>query len=123
MFRNIVWATDGSEHSERALPYALQVAESEHATLHVTHVKEKLLAALRAGIKTVVIPDENAKDLTEIPDELKNVLDIRTVSRMDEVLKIAFVRQPEPITWEEERPPARSVVPAKEETPAGVTAH
>ncbi len=110
------------------IPVKRDVAMTGEITLRgrvlpIGGLKEKLLAALRAGIKTVVIPDENAKDLTEIPDELKNVLDIRTVSRMDEVLKIAFVRQPEPITWEEERPPARSVVPAKEETPAGVTAH
>ncbi len=60
--------------------------------LPIGGLKEKLLAALRAGIKTVIIPDENAKDLAEIPDELKNALDIRPVSRMDEVLKIAFTR-------------------------------
>src|SRR4029078_7206034 len=64
-------------------------------------LKEKLLAALRAGIKTVIIPDENAKDLTEIPDELKNALHIRTVSRIEEVLKIAFTRPPQPIAWVE----------------------
>ena len=67
-------------------------------------------------------PDENAKDLTEIPDELKNVLDIRTVSRMEEVLKIAFTRMPQPIVWEEVSEPAQVVAP-KDETPAGVTAH
>ena len=80
-------------------------------------------SALRAGIKTVIIPDENAKDLTEIPDELKNALDIRTVSRMDEVVKIAFVQPPQPIVWEEEGEEAGKIVPPKEEAPAGVTAH
>jgi ATP-dependent Lon protease len=86
-------------------------------------LKEKLLAALRAGIKTVIIPDENSKDLTEIPDELKNVLDIRPVSRMDEVLKIAFARVPQPIAWEEEAEVAPKVVPPKDESQPGVTAH
>ena len=90
--------------------------------LPIGGLKEKLLAALRAGIKTVIIPDENAKDLTEIPDELKNVLDIRTVSRMEEVLKIAFTRQPQPIVWEEEGAGSQVLQP-KEEPGAGVTAH
>ena len=90
--------------------------------LPIGGLKEKLLAALRAGIKTVIIPDENAKDLTEITDELKNALDIRPVSRMDEVLKIALTRQPQPIAWEEEEKAAQ-VVPPKDEPPAIVTAH
>jgi nucleotide-binding universal stress UspA family protein len=64
MFRNIVWATDGSEHSERALPYALQVAESEHATLHVTHVKEKLLAGRSAGTYCLANEDEITDKIT-----------------------------------------------------------
>ncbi len=71
------------------------------------------MAALRAGIKTVIIPDENAKDLTEIPDELKNALDILPVSRMDEVLKIAFTRPPQPIAWEEEGVAEAQVVPPR----------
>jgi len=109
------------------IPVKRDVAMTGEITLRgrvlpIGGLKEKLLAALRAGIKTVIIPDENAKDLTEIPDELKNVLDIRTVSRMEEVLKIAFVRQPEPIVWEAESETA-SVVPPKDEAPAGVTAH
>jgi ATP-dependent Lon protease len=91
--------------------------------LPIGGLKEKLLAALRAGIKTVIIPDENAKDLTEIPDELKIVLDILTVSRMEEVLKIAFTRMPQPIVWEEEGEGEAQVVPPKDETQPGVTAH
>jgi len=110
------------------IPVKRDVAMTGEITLRgrvlpIGGLKEKLLAALRAGIKTVIIPDENAKDLTEIPDELKNALDIRTVSRMDEVLKIAFVRPPQPIVWEEEGEEAGKIVPPKEEAPAGVTAH
>ncbi len=64
-------------------------------------LKEKLLAALRGGIKTVLIPDENAKDLPDIPDNVKNGLEIIPVSHVSEVLKLALVRQPEPIEWDE----------------------
>jgi succinyl-CoA synthetase alpha subunit len=84
---------------------------------------DAIYEAVDAGIKTVIIPDENAKDLTEIPDELKNLLDIRTVSRMEEVLKIAFTRLPQPIVWEEETVEEAQVVPPKDETHPGVTAH
>ena len=109
------------------IPVKREVAMTGEITLRgrvlpIGGLKEKLLAALRAGIKTVIIPDENAKDLTEIPNELKNVLDIRTVSRMEEVLKIAFTRMPQPIVWEEAGEPARVVAP-KDEAPAGITAH
>src|SRR6202795_260722 len=69
--------------------------------LPIGGLKEKLLAALRGGIKTVLIPEENAKDLVEINDSIKSGLDIIPVSRMDEVLARALVRKPEPITWEE----------------------
>ncbi|MGB6438064.1 MAG: S16 family serine protease, partial [Methyloceanibacter sp.] len=110
------------------IPVKRDVAMTGEITLRgrvlpIGGLKEKLRAALRAGIKTVIIPDENAKDLTEIPDELKNALDIRTVSRMDEVVKIAFVKAPQPIVWEEEAADTGKIVPPKEETPAGVTAH
>jgi len=64
-------------------------------------LKEKLLAALRGGIKTVLIPAENEKDLQEIPDNVKNGLKIIPVSHVSEVLKLALVRQPEPIEWDE----------------------
>ena len=72
----------------------------------------------------MIIPDEYDKDLTEIPDELKNVLDIRPVSRMEEVLKIAFTRLPQPIVWgEEEAVEQAQVVPPKDDSLPGVTAH
>jgi ATP-dependent Lon protease len=64
-------------------------------------LKEKLLAALRGGIKTVLIPAENEKDLHEIPDNVKKGLKIIPVSHVSEVLKLALVRQPEPIEWDE----------------------
>jgi ATP-dependent Lon protease len=72
--------------------------------LPIGGLKEKLLAALRAGIKTVVIPEENVKDLAEIGDEVKSHLDIRPASRMEEVLKVALQRLPEPIALEEAAP-------------------
>ena len=64
-------------------------------------LKEKLLAALRGGIKTVLIPEENAKDLQEIPDNVKNGLEIIPVKWIDQVLKVALVRMPMPLTDEE----------------------
>jgi ATP-dependent Lon protease len=65
--------------------------------LPIGGLKEKLLAAHRGGIKTVVIPDENSKDLTEIPDNIKKDLDIRPVKWIDQVLEIALEKSPEPI--------------------------
>ena len=70
--------------------------------LPIGGLKEKLLAALRGGIKKVLIPEENAKDLADIPDNVKNNLEIIPVSRMDEVLSHALVRAPVAITWEED---------------------
>ena len=70
--------------------------------LPIGGLKEKLLAALRGGLKKVLIPEENAKDLAEIPNAVKNALEIVPVSRMDEVLSHALVRQPTPIQWEED---------------------
>lgn len=64
-------------------------------------LKEKLLAALRGGIKTVIIPQENEKDLSEIPDNVKNGMKIIPVKHVSEVLKLALVRQPEAIEWDE----------------------
>ena len=69
--------------------------------LPIGGLKEKLLAALRAGITTVIIPKENEKDLAEVPDNVKTGLKIVPVSNVGEVLKVALVRQPEPIDWSE----------------------
>ena len=67
--------------------------------LPIGGLKEKLLAALRAGIKTVLIPSENEKDLAEIPDNVKRGLNIIPVKSVDEVLKHALVRPLTPIEW------------------------
>ncbi|SFV33708.1 endopeptidase La [Hyphomicrobium facile] len=88
------------------IPVRKDVAMTGEITLRgrvlpIGGLKEKLLAALRGGIKTVIIPEENAKDLAEIPAEVQTKIDIIPVSRLDEVLKIALVRVPEPITWDE----------------------
>jgi ATP-dependent Lon protease len=90
--------------------------------LPIGGLKEKLLAALRGGIKTVLIPEENAKDLVEIPDSVKSGLEIIPVSRMDEVLTHALTRTPEPIQWEEPQP-AKAAEPPVDEEPSGLTAH
>ena len=68
--------------------------------LPIGGLKEKLLAALRGGIKTVLIPQDNEKDLIEIPDNVKEGLTIIPVSHVDEVLKYALVDEPEPIEWD-----------------------
>ena len=64
-------------------------------------LKEKLLAALRGGIKTVLIPEENVKDLAEIPDNVKKGLEIIPASHVDQVLEQALVSMPDAIEWTE----------------------
>jgi ATP-dependent Lon protease len=73
--------------------------------LQIGGLKEKLLAAHRGGIKTVLIPEENVKDLTEIPDNIKNKLEIVPVKWIDKVLEIALERQPDPLSEHEESAP------------------
>ena len=65
--------------------------------LPIGGLKEKLLAALRGGIKIVLIPEENRRDLTELPDNVKRELDIRPVRWIDEVLEVALDHLPEPL--------------------------
>jgi len=94
--------------------------------LPIGGLKEKLLAALRGGITKVLIPEENAKDLAEIPDNVKNGLEIVPVSRMEEVLSHALTHQPEPIEWTaEDEEKARKAVsmPGDGEGDPVVTAH
>ncbi|WP_379547350.1 endopeptidase La [Qipengyuania sp. DSG2-2] len=69
--------------------------------LAIGGLKEKLLAALRGGIKTVLIPEDNVKDLAEIPDKITQGLAIVPVSHVDEVLERALVQMPAPIEWTE----------------------
>jgi ATP-dependent Lon protease len=87
--------------------------------LPIGGLKEKLLAALRGGIKKVLIPEENAKDLSEIGDNVKSGLEIIPVTRMDEVLKHAMTRVPEPITWDEENAKRVDVPPTDGEADVG----
>jgi ATP-dependent Lon protease len=87
------------------IPVRRDVAMTGEITLRgrvwpIAGLKEKLLAALRGGIKTVLIPEENAKDLVEISESIKKGLEIVPVSRMDEVLARAMTRKPEPIEWD-----------------------
>ena len=89
------------------IPVRKDIAMTGEVTLRgnasaIGGLKEKLLAALRAGVKTVLIPTENEKDLPDIPDNVKEGLQIIPVSHVSEVLKHALVRQPEGIEWDEE---------------------
>jgi ATP-dependent Lon protease len=87
-------------------------------------LKEKLLAALRGGITTVLIPEENERDLPEIPDNVKQGLKIIPVKHVSEVLQHALVRQPEPIEWDEEAEEAAALAAAKPaEGGAGAVTH
>ena len=68
--------------------------------LPIGGLKAKLLAAIRGGITTVLIPEKNVKDLSEIPDEVKNQLEIKPVSSVSDVLGIALTMPLVPIEWE-----------------------
>jgi len=111
------------------IPVRKDVAMTGEITLRgrvlpIGGLKEKLLAALRGGVKTVIIPEENAKDLAEITDEVKNKLDIIPVSMMEEVLKIALTAMPEAIEWDQSAADAANkTVSGDDETPTGITAH
>ncbi|MHC3432341.1 endopeptidase La [Delftia lacustris] len=96
------------------IPVRADVAMTGEITLRgevtaIGGLKEKLLAALRGGIKTVLIPEENVKDLQEIPDNVKSGLEIIPVKWIDQVLKVALERVPEPLSDEE----AAAVAPAE----------
>jgi ATP-dependent Lon protease len=88
------------------IPVRADVAMTGEVTLRgrvlaIGGLKEKLLAALRGGIKTVLIPEENRKDLVEIPANILAGLEIIPVAHVDEVLALALVSRPEPIEWTE----------------------
>jgi ATP-dependent Lon protease len=86
-------------------------------------LKEKLLAAARGGIKTVLIPEDNAKDLTEISDAIKGGMTIIPVARLDDVITKALVRPPVPIVWEEDTGKVPVKPEAGDEAAGGLTAH
>ena len=79
--------------------------------LKIGGLKEKLLAAHRGGIKMVLIPEGNVRDLKEIPDNIKNELDIRPVKWIDDVLNLVLTRQP--IPWENEEESSNKISPKK----------
>ena len=111
------------------IPVRKDVAMTGEVTLRgnalaIGGLKEKLLAALRGGITTVLIPEENAKDLPEIPQNVKDGLRIIPVTHVREVLQHALVRQPEPIEWNEEAEEAALAARAAEAAAAATaTAH
>ncbi|MEL6750985.1 MAG: endopeptidase La, partial [Pseudomonadota bacterium] len=88
--------------------------------LPIGGLKEKLLAALRGGIKTVLIPQDNAKDLADIPDNVKNELDIIPVSHLDEVLPHALVSQPVAVEWDQAAADAAAVASRSSEQATSV---
>jgi ATP-dependent Lon protease len=110
------------------IPVRADVAMTGEITLRgrvlpIGGLKEKLLAALRGGLKTVLIPEENAKDLAEIPDNVKSGLDIIPVGRVGEVLRHALVRMPEPIEWTEPVPDGNAKPDQAEDAGAQSFAH
>jgi ATP-dependent Lon protease len=110
------------------IPVRRDVAMTGEVTLRgralpIGGLKEKLLAALRAGIKTVIIPKENEKDLADVPDNVKTGLSIVPVSDMGEVLKVALTREPEPIDWSEPEAPVVPRVALEEGDPDPLITH
>jgi ATP-dependent Lon protease len=106
------------------IPVRADVAMTGEITLRgevlaIGGLKEKLLAAHRGGIKTVMIPDENVKDLVDIPDNVKNKLEIVPVKWIDKVLEVALERQPAPLP---ESVVAAGALPAAEEKPGAPAA-
>ena len=109
------------------IPVRRDIAMTGEVTLRgrvlpIGGLKEKLLAALRGGVKKVLIPEENAKDLVDLPDSVKNGMEIVPVSRMEEVIRHALVRQPTPIEWKEDLSTPKVPVTAEEDM-SGIVAH
>jgi ATP-dependent Lon protease len=107
------------------IPVRKDIAMTGEVTLRgrvlpIGGLKEKLLAALRGGIKKVLIPEENAKDLADIPENVKNALEIVPVSRVGEVLEHALTRAPEPIEWVE---PATAPAVSADDSASASLAH
>ena len=101
------------------IPVRRDVAMTGEVTLRgnvlpIGGLKEKLLAALRGGVKTVLIPQDNMKDLRDIPGNVKDGLEIIPVGNVTEVLKVALTRQPEPIEWDEAAEAAAAAAAAKQ---------
>ena len=100
------------------IPVRSDVAMTGEITLRgevlpIGGLKEKLLAAHRGGITTVLIPDENTKDLAEIPDNIKEKLDIRSVKWIDEVLSVALTHMPTALPSTDAKPPPEAIAGEK----------
>jgi ATP-dependent Lon protease len=109
------------------IPTQRDVAMTGEVTLRgrvlpIGGLKEKLLAALRGGIKKVLIPEDNAKDLVDLPKSVKEGMEIIPVARMEQVLQHALTRQPVPIVWEEDLSALRPKV-GDEDAAGGLVAH
>ena len=101
------------------IPVRKDIAMTGEVTLRgnataIGGLKEKLLAALRGGVKTVLIPEENEKDLAEIPDNVKEGLKIIPVTHVSEVLKHALTAEPEAVEWDEAAEEAAALAKAEE---------
>ena len=101
------------------IPVRRDIAMTGEVTLRgrvlpIGGLKEKLLAALRGGIKKVLIPIDNVKDLADIPDNVKSGMELVPVSHVDEVLLHSLVRQPVAIVWDEEAEEAAAAARAKD---------
>ena len=110
------------------IPVKADVAMTGEITLRgevlpIGGLKEKLLAAHRGGISTVLIPEENEKDLAEIPDNIKAKLDIIPVRWIDQVLEVALVHQPTPLPKSSESASVQPKPKVKEKKTTGVRAH
>ncbi len=110
------------------IPVRADVAMTGEITLRgevlpIGGLKEKLLAAHRGGIKTVLIPQENVKDLTEIPDNIKNKLDIHPVKWIEQVLELALEHVPEPLSDEPEANAPAIAVPEDDDSAAAALKH
>jgi ATP-dependent Lon protease len=121
MFTSIVSVLTG-------IPVRRDVAMTGEITLRgrvlpIGGLKEKLLAALRAGTKTVMIPSENEKDLADIPDNVKRELKIIPVSNADEVLRNALTREPTPIEWTEPEEVRKLPTEDSDESRGGIVTH
>ena len=110
------------------IPVRKDVAMTGEITLRgrvlpIGGLKEKLLAALRGGVKKVLIPIDNEKDLAEIPDNVKKGLEIIPVSTVEEALKEALVRAPTAIEWDEDETDEKVPTETSDGTRDGVTTH
>ena len=108
------------------IPIRKELAMTGEVTLRgrvtaIGGLKEKLLAALRSGVKTVLIPQENEKDLADVPETVKSGLEIIPVSTMDEVLKHALTGPMTPVEWSDEEEAARHTPPTADPDGAVVT--